>query len=1018
MAGSNLTTVADFANPDIPAVLTWNVVCENFEDYKNVILAVYLTMKVKTLTIEDQEFQYITSRFCSLSNSVLRERIKVLHPSFVDARASPVWAFRLLKMAQTPPTMMTRSAVSTLVAELSDTDINRHLKRMFHEENDSPDNENIHWEYLRRWINRSIDGIIYAHKKCRSGFVFYKMLEHYQSLVTELSIKVDSMLLCLTDRTSVNKFATEVGRYQMNMLKACNDYVTLADKKGIKHAYFSLSEFKEIETLNFANFKTFIQSGVLWFNHIASSKSDNFNALQIKEVSDATALLTPLVKEIRGFQPSSQDLALEKASRLKITVTKLRADFDKFFENPETNSLAKAKMLLSSLVFCRDNCEVLRLEGATYNEDTIGATPETMAELYEVLFKYIADEEQKIKMQENRDRLEASEVLKTAPNITLPPLQTDHDWLNFKAALDKIMKFHSSDIVKCTIIRNALRNRADIRRCQNLNYASIIEYLEGKYNDSSLLPRLVDRLLMLKPARDTYTSYNNLNEFLAIYSQLDLHQGVDRLDNFVREKLVCLLLTENLQTDFLKDQILKEMEWKKESPLHNDDASTTFSCAQGAEFEEKRRAHFVDSMKIYSEIIRRIVATNQDHPRNSRRSSSGVNALSHQQVCPVCDSSHYGKYGNIVKSLAACPEFRAMPVHEREIIVERLKYCKKCMVCPANGNHDCLKWCKYCKQTDHHYLLHTPDDEEQFSGYNDPDAEIPQEDNNDTDHSDECAESDDDQAAESEYDQTAESDNDQATESDHDQAADSDEESDNNEEDDMQSEDDTVQSHFINLSTSIEEAWVQPNHPHGLQRARMYFSACSNVSVALPRRQLEVLGLLDSGSGPSMCLKSTAIKLQLAQIGEWKGCIETIHSKNTEKYPVYQIPIKDVAGIIHNIAVIGIDNIGWKTPVPIELFTRICKALDVNPSHVQNTAGPIQLILGLQSIQLLAHPVKHTLSDEFPEVALFESMVSPSKMIVGAVGPAMTNEGQVEILTDGHTDSSPENVFQDAEFKG
>ena len=228
MASVNKTTEGagdlddNFVNPDIPSALSWNVECEHFEDYKKVFLALYSTLKVRRANIGGQDIEYVTSRFCSLPNTVLKEKIRVLHASMNDARATPLWAYRLLRMAEVPPTMMTRSMAASITQQLSDASVNAVLENIYQdEENDSPDNENLPMEYVQRWISSAMNGIIYIHQKTRSGYVFYKWFEKYSNSVKDLSSKVDDMLLALEDRNSVNKFATEVGKYRNNMIRAC-----------------------------------------------------------------------------------------------------------------------------------------------------------------------------------------------------------------------------------------------------------------------------------------------------------------------------------------------------------------------------------------------------------------------------------------------------------------------------------------------------------------------------------------------------------------------------------------------------------------------------------------------------------------------------------------------------------------------------------------------------------------------------------------------------------------------------
>ena len=252
-----------------------------------------------------------------------------------------------------------------------------------------------------------------------------------------------------------------------------------------------------------------------------------------------------------------------------------------------------------------------------------------------------------------------------------------------------------------------------------MTYDGIMSYLNSRYHDSSLIPRLVDRLLEMQQAKDNQISYENLTEFLSIWSQLELHHGTDRIDSYAREKLVFILLPKYLQFDFLKEQIMQEKAWKNQESANievDDNASTTFSLAKGEEYEDKRRAHFVDQMKVYSEIIRRIVMTNtvtSKKEKNQRRNICSVNNTSpHDRSCPACGSSECGGDGNPVESLADCDNFRAMPVSERYELICNLRFCKKCLSNKAdvhiNGN--CKQQNRRCStcQSSHHELIHLP----------------------------------------------------------------------------------------------------------------------------------------------------------------------------------------------------------------------------------------------------------------------------------------------------------------------
>ena len=715
----------DFPNAELPQTLPPSGTCGTRDVYRTVILTIY-----KTLTIigwmdrgnvdGDYEGRFISSRFCTLTDGQMRDRIRICHPFMADARATPLWLYKLLKLVETPP-RITRTQLVGLAEELTDQDINALLKNIYEQPTDNTRDNNgkmsLPLEYLQRWVKDAIDGLIYMHNKARTGFEFHKLYDKYTDEVDQLQMKVTNLLVSLCDRHAVNAFARQTGETSQAMRTTCEAYVKIDEEERIKRAYFALSNFHEVHEFDFAQQRTYYTANTLWFHHITLEDVESFNIHSVEPIKLNMDKFYPLVKDIREFQPSQKDIALEQASNLKRKVLELIGKITTFLDNVESRSLSRAKLLLRSLDIIMAKCDSLMFEGVS--EDSVGADPETLEAYQKELSDYIEEEEQEKDKRRHRDRLEANEILKTSPSIQLPPLNNITDWLNFKAALDRIMPFHTSDIVKCTLVKKALRDKADISRCRNMKYDGIMSYLTDRYHDSSLIPRLVDRLLNMQQAKDNQISYENLTEFLSIWSQLELHKGTDRIDSYAREKLVFILLPTYLQFDFLKEQIMQEKAWKNQESANievDDNASTTFSLAKGEEYEDKRRTHFVDQMKVYSEIIRRLVMTNTEtskKEKNQRRNNCSVNNTSpHDKSCPACGSSECGGDGNPVESLADCDDFRAMPVEERYELICNLGFCKKCLSNKAdvhiNGN--CKQQHRRCStcQSSHHELIHLP----------------------------------------------------------------------------------------------------------------------------------------------------------------------------------------------------------------------------------------------------------------------------------------------------------------------
>ena len=967
----------DFVNVEIPQILPPTTSCTTLEEYKRIITTIYSTLRAREWPDEvageaGNQGRYVASRFCNLTNADFRDRIRTSHPTMADARNTALWLYRLLKLAEEPP-RLTRNQLATIVPDLADQPLNDELRTMYHAATDADENVSLPVEYVHRWAMEALDGLIYTHEKARRGFEFQKLYDKYMFEIDELQGKVGNLLASFTDRNTVNAYATQVATTLSQMQAACENYVKLKEPQRIRNAYLAFQEFREITRYDFLQQRTQYTTNILWLNHLTLADTETFSFRSVETINTNSALLFPLVKDIRGFQPTARDIAQDKAARVKAANLDLKEKIDNFLDNDnvEARTLAKAKLLFGMLKALSEKCNDLKIDGIQYDVDTVGVDPAIMESYYVELSNYIEEEEEHKEKRKHRDRLEANEILKTSPSIQLPALNNVTDWLNFKAALDRIMPFHSNDMVKSTLVRKALRDKADINRCKNLTYTAIMSYLNTRYNDSSLIPRLVDRLLSMKEASNYQISYENLTEFLSIWAQLELHKGQDRIDSFAREKLVDILLPSGLRDDFLMLQLNQESQWKedelKESIEDDDDASTTFSLAQGEEFEEKRRDHFVKRMKAYSEIVRRRVATmtpkkNENNQKKNQTPLNNTSQRDHQ--CPACNTSQCGRFGKPAKSLAFCGKFKAMPVKERFDLVNKLKFCKKCIA--DKSSHDGEK-CRYRVQTDgkcticnresHHELLHLTNEKKKPPNKR----------------------------------RNNRSSNKRTTNN-----------SSNN-------EGETVNVSTVTINptnhASVQVTDTQTDKKFQHMATRMFLSPCTYITVKQPDQNVAVvLGLLDIGAGLNFCLQKTAKTLHLQKLRTWCGTISTVNGDKKGDFDVYLVPVKDISGKTHKIAAVALDFIGHKTPIPDDLFTRLCKTFKVNPNLVQNTSGEIEILIGVESQELLANPSeihgKIARQEDFPGVQLYNTILSPSYLLVGAVGPTMADN--VDIVTRMH----------------
>ena len=180
----------------------------------------------------------------------MRDRIRTCHPSMADARNTPLWLYKLLKLVQDPP-VHTRNQLAEIATELTTENVNNQLRTQYHQPADAPENPSLPVEYVQRWTIEALSGLIYAHNKARTGFEFQKLYDLYMIEINELNEKVNALLLSLLERNTVNDYAIQAGDTLQRMKEACERYVRIKDPVQIKHTYFALQEFREIDRFDF-----------------------------------------------------------------------------------------------------------------------------------------------------------------------------------------------------------------------------------------------------------------------------------------------------------------------------------------------------------------------------------------------------------------------------------------------------------------------------------------------------------------------------------------------------------------------------------------------------------------------------------------------------------------------------------------------------------------------------------------------------------------------------------------------
>ena len=161
-----------------------------------------------------------------------------------------------------------------------------------------------------------------------------------------------------------------------------------------------------------------------------------------------------------------------------------------------------------------------------------------------------------------------------------------------------------------------------------------------------------------------------------------------------------------------------------------------------------------------------------------------------------------------------------------------------------------------------------------------------------------------------------------------------------------------------------------------------------------------------------------AHKLGAKKVGEFQGIVKTINGHERSTLPRYEVRVQMSDSNWTKIHCLGVKNIGWKPQIEVCRFQRLCKEFGVRSSEVDNTAGPIGLLLGLKNQSLLATRVASFQSTRFPEVGLYASPVLQNKYIfVGHEGLSVENSPTTNYRISAYDGSLHKYIMQEQQVK-
>ena len=976
----------------------------NFDQFRALWTAFYSTLIVKPHPTQ-VGVNIVATSFGSLTADQLQP-IKSSTPALENVTKSPLGLYQTLRLLKQFEFLRTRTNVTALTEAMSDDTINTALGVSLAQPGDDNTQTGFFVHMYLRLITHILNSISHVHSKARAGLETYLWFQRARSELADLKVKTQDMLLALKTRSEANLAAQAVGSARQNCVMSLREFTSGVNQVHSNNALLYLNSLQVHQTFSFTRgahcLETLVRDKSIWAHYF------DIGHLDISTIEDLAQIgsdLDPLLDKIRSYQPSRLDDARDQAKNTRPNVIKLLDQIDLFFQS-ETKSRGTAKSIILQLDGLRTQLQKLQCDGLTLNVESIGSDQLTLESHYAKLTDYLSNFDQKQRLEETQRKLELQELSKASSNVQLKlrPLTGVSTWLQFNASMEEILQVHQSALVKAQMVRNALKVPEDQISCRDLSYDEIVSWLQNKYSDSSLLPKLCDELLLLPQSHDNFkTSYENLNIFFTTVHHLKKFEALERLEKSYRDKLVPILLAEIHQAAFLAKRLEKELEWKQELlPQDNllpDDDQSIASESHDPALEGRRLQFFISQMKFFLPQAHQLSKTQKIRksqlslptPRGVRNRTSYHHGDQVTHTCPVCLTPHIDAKGQTLMSLSRCQKFKtSLDVHARLNVVKRHNYCKRCLRprLENDGIHDGVN-CRIaqdkdmaCKNHDppnpsHHYLLclsSTPDsqpgsgDQGQRGGGR---GGYPRgRGGRGSSRGRGAGRGGSNQSHLTGQTQGAPPPADVVQFSNGHQLI------------------PRLICHKLSSSQHI-------TNNINFEKTRVFLSsACFVIALSLGT-QVNLLSMMDSGSGMGF-ISETAVKLINPEPAKpWTGEISTLNKNQLGTWATYIVPLLDIFNRVHHVRLICTPNIGFKDSIPQQIFNDICSSFNVSPSTIQNTKGAFHILLGTDTF--LLHGDRSSIkSEKFPDVCLMSSILSQTPYLVGSIGVRLpTNQSAI-----------------------
>ena len=199
--------------------------------------------------------------------------------------------------------------------------------------------------------------------------------------------------------------------------------------------------------------------------------------------------------------------------------------------------------------------------------------------------------------------------------------------------------------------------------------------------------------------------------------------------------------------------------------------------------------------------------------------------------------------------------------------------------------------------------------------------------------------------------------------------------------------DDSCRLHPVNF---IQGVSYKIHKKEKLDMNELDISCASSCTLVGAKRDLNGTCLFDSGSSLSFIRESTAKQLRLRSDSQWNGFLSTLTRKSDQIFNIYIVKVRGEDDTVYKVPCLGVEDIGFREQVPSDALDALCKAAGICKESLDQSSGPLSLLLGTNCYRLFPRSVKppghDKLSRKHPNIKLFYSVLSQAMFFSGQCG--------------------------------